>query len=78
VKTFFAVSAVLMMIWSVVAIVSPATVWYLQDGWKYKDVEPSENAMRATRFGGVFGIILGIVILSMLDRIFAGFPMSFP
>ena len=43
--------------------VSPQTAWYLSDGWKYKDAEPSEMALGMTRFGGIVAIIIAVFMM---------------
>ena len=45
------------------SIVSPQTAWYLSDGWKFKDAEPSEMALGITRFGGGVAVLFGIIAL---------------
>lgn len=42
--------------------ISPKTGWYLGKGWKYKDLEPSDAALRWGRVGGVITILIGIFI----------------
>lgn len=44
----------------VVNIASPETAWYLSDGWKYKDAEPSDEALLLTRVGGGAAILIGL------------------
>ena len=33
----------------------PDTVWYLETGWRYKDVRPSDLAIATNRIVGVVG-----------------------
>jgi hypothetical protein len=74
----FIIVPIIMIIASVVAVSSPRTAWYFGEGWKYKNVEPSDGALVMIRVGGVFGVIFGIVFIilsqSMLQRWPAGFP----
>ena len=34
-----------LIIWGIINIVSPETGWHLSDGWKYRDAEPSDEAL---------------------------------
>lgn len=43
--------------------VSPHTAWYLEYGWRYKDVEPSELALGLNCVGGVVAIIVAIIMI---------------
>lgn len=42
---------------------SPETAWYLSDGWKYKNAEPSEEALGLTRVGGIVAIVIGVFMI---------------
>ena len=44
-------------------IVSPATAWYLEYGWRYKNAEPSGLALGMNRFGGVIAIIVAVIMI---------------
>lgn len=48
------------LIIGVVNIASPETAWYLSDGWKYKDAEPTDEALLLTRVGGGAAILIGL------------------
>lgn len=42
----------------------PRAAWELEHmfkSWQYQSIEPTDDALLATRFGGVFGIAMGIV-----------------
>ena len=52
-----------MLILGVVNAISPETGWRMSEGWKYKDVEPSEAALLWGRIGGIVCIIIGFVII---------------
>lgn len=43
----------------------PALAWHLSEGWKYRDVEPSDTALAMTRVGGIIGVIVGIIFVIM-------------
>lgn len=45
------------------AAFSPETAWHLQEGWKFRNAEPSDLALVMTRIGGVFAIIIGLLLL---------------
>jgi len=53
---------VLVVIGAINAI-SPETGWHMSDGWKYKNAEPSEEALLWGRIGGIVTIIIGFVIM---------------
>ena len=44
-------------------IFSPYTAWYLQYGWRYKDAEPSDDALIMNRVLGGVAIIIAVIIL---------------
>ena len=43
---------------SVSLIVWPREMWHIAEGWKYKNVEPSDEAILVERILGVLGIIV--------------------
>lgn len=45
-------------IWSLCA---PRTSWWLSDGWKFKNAEPSDAALAAIRVGGAILTFLGVI-----------------
>lgn len=42
--------------------ISPQSAWYASSGWRYKDAEPSDEALYVHRVAGGFAIFLGIVL----------------
>ena len=44
-------------------VLSPRTSWYLSAGWKFKDAEPSEAAVGIAQVGGVFAVVVGVIML---------------
>lgn len=42
---------------------TPETAWYLSDGWRYKNAEPSDTALEFTRFGGIAAIVIGVLMI---------------
>jgi len=47
----------------IVNIIFPNAMWYLSEGWKYKNAEPSDAALIMTRVGGGFAIVIGLFIM---------------
>ena len=39
----------------------PGKMWFLAEGWKFKDVQPSGCYLVAIRAGGIVSLILGVV-----------------
>jgi hypothetical protein len=52
-----------LMALGVLAFMNPRAVWYLSDGWKFRDAEPSELGLLAARLPGIGMVIGGIVLL---------------
>lgn len=50
---------ILIGLWNVI---SPQSAWYFNYGWRFKDAEPSDEALSIGRFGGVVALFIGIVI----------------
>jgi len=78
VRVLFIIVPVIAIIFSVVAVSSPRTAWYFQEGWRYKNVEPSDGALIMIRVSGVFGVIFGIVFIILSQSIFQRLPDGFP
>ena len=68
----FVLVPLLIIVSEIVSVISPRTAWYMQEGWKFKNVEPSQAALTMARIGGVFAIIGGIVFLIISQNMFAG------
>lgn len=43
-----------------VGVINPRLAWYLSDGWKFRDAEPSDTALFMARLGGI--AMLGVAI----------------
>ena len=41
---------------------SPETIWYLKQGWMFKNAEPSDAAQFFIRFGGIGIAVMGLII----------------
>ena len=44
-------------------LVSPRTAWYLSYGWRFRDAEPSDEALVLGRVGGGIAVFLGLLLL---------------
>lgn len=77
-EALFNFVSIVIILGSVCAIIWLKTMWYLTEGWKYKNVEPSDSALKTTRFGGVMGVIGGIVFLIIASNIRSGMQAGFP
>lgn len=42
-------------------VISPESAWYASSGWRYKDAEPSDDALYVHRVAGGFAIFLGVI-----------------
>lgn len=43
--------------------ITPETAWYLSDGWKFKNSEPSDSALQLTRFAGIAAMVLAVCLV---------------
>ena len=77
-KVLLIIVPIIGIVLGIVAIVSPKTAWYLQEGWKYKNVEPSELRLFMVRIGGVAGVIGFLVFIFFAQSMFRGMPTGFP
>lgn len=41
----------------------PRFFWFLSDGWRFRNAEPSDLALGLERLGGVITVVVGLVIL---------------
>lgn len=44
-------------------ILSPQTAWYLSEGWKFRDAEPSDLALGLARAGGAACCLIGVILI---------------
>lgn len=44
-------------------IASPQTAWYLSEGWKFRDAEPSGLALGLARMGGIGCCIVAVIVI---------------
>jgi hypothetical protein len=54
--------AFLLFVLGLINIFAPYVGWYMTEGWKFKDAEPSDAALLLYRIGGVIGVIVSIYI----------------
>lgn len=48
-------------------IIKPEESIWLQDHWRSRDFEPTENYVKAERFGGVIHIIIAAIIVFVVS-----------
>ncbi|MFZ5828199.1 MAG: DUF6199 family natural product biosynthesis protein [Bacillota bacterium] len=48
----------MLMVFGALNFFAPRTMWYISEGWKFKDAEPSDGYLL---FGQVLGVILFLV-----------------
>ena len=68
----FLVVPIIMIVMSLCSLIWPRAMWWLSEGWKFKNVEPSGCALVATRVGGLIGLIVGIALLFIFSAVTAG------
>lgn len=44
-------------------LAAPKASWYLSYGWRFKDAEPSDEAITLSRIGGGITIVIGVIML---------------
>jgi hypothetical protein len=42
---------------------NPESAFHFSEGWRYRDLEPSDAGLDGYRLGGLAGIIIGILLL---------------
>ena len=57
------IAGLLLIIIGLCNLCRPEEMWHLSEGWKFKDAEPSEDAILWCRVGGVIAIIVGVFVL---------------
>ena len=57
------VMGLLFMALGLLGAVAPRAAWYLAEGWKFRDVEPSDLALVMNRVLGVVFLVAGILAL---------------
>lgn len=54
---------ILLLVVGIFNTAAPQTAWYLSDGWKYKNAEPSEAALEWTRLSGIIVIVIAVFMI---------------
>ena len=54
---------IVLLLVGVFNVAAPQTAWYLSDGWRYKNAEPSDTALDMTRLGGIVAIIIAVFMM---------------
>lgn len=62
----FVIVPILFIITGFVSLFWPRTAWFLSEGWKFKNVEPSGCVLAAIRIGGLVSIAVGCIALAVL------------
>lgn len=52
-----------LLIFGLVNLIKPEWGWYLTEGWKFRDAEPSDLALFFGRASGLICTIVGLVLL---------------
>ncbi len=53
---------ILLLVTGIFNVIFPDKAWYISRGWQYKNAEPSELALGATRAAGLVGIVIAIIM----------------
>ena len=53
----------ILIIMGAVYTISPETGWHISEGWKFRDAEPSDNALLWIRICGVVAIAAGFYFM---------------
>jgi hypothetical protein len=66
VNVLFIIVPFLLIFFGVCSLFWPRMMWFLAEGWKFKDAQPSGCYLVATRITGVVFLTLGIVSFVIL------------
>lgn len=69
VRVIYWILALLMGGYGYLCIRDPEDAIYLANFWRFRDFEPSDAYIRWTRIGGVFCIIVAIILIVMSFRL---------
>lgn len=53
----------LLIIIGILGIAKPEVMWFLSEGWQFKNVEPSELAIIMTRVSGIIAVLAGFFVI---------------
>ncbi|NLG51098.1 MAG: hypothetical protein GX552_13405 [Chloroflexi bacterium] len=59
----FNLFGLVIILFGLFAVISPETAWHLQEGWKFRNAEPSDLSLIMTRIGGVIAIVIGLLVM---------------
>ncbi|MBE5971334.1 MAG: hypothetical protein E7246_02285 [Lachnoclostridium sp.] len=54
---------IILLIVGIFNAAAPQAAWYLSDGWRFKDAEPSEAALDWGRFIGIVLIVIAVFMI---------------
>lgn len=57
------IAGLFLIIVGLLNLCKPEEMWYMSTGWRFKDAEPSEDALLWCRVSGVISIIIGLILL---------------
>ncbi|GGI11530.1 DUF6199 family natural product biosynthesis protein [Gottfriedia solisilvae] len=66
----FILFPILFIIWGVIGVLFPRIWWYVGEGWKFKNVEPSSAALIMARIGGILALIVGYFLYNFIATSF--------
>ena len=44
---------VLLLVFSLVSVIAPRAIWFVREGWKFRDTEPSNMVLAVYRIKGI-------------------------
>jgi hypothetical protein len=53
----------ILIIVGIIGAAFPQAMWYMSEGWKFKDAEPSDFYLIMNRVMGVVAVIIGFYLL---------------
>ena len=65
----FIILLIIMIIVGLIEVIKPEIGWYLSEGWKFKNAEPSDTALLMARIGGVIVIIVALLMLMNIHQL---------
>ncbi|MCP4441906.1 MAG: hypothetical protein GY810_23610 [Aureispira sp.] len=60
------IGSILLLFLSGTMIAAPRAHWYISEGWKYKNIEPSDASLALITITGVIFIILILIVLILI------------
>ena len=56
-------AGLLLIVIGLLNLCKPEEMWYMSTGWRFKNAEPSEDAILWCRVGGVIAIVIGFFVM---------------